>query len=456
MDSTKVLLIWCRSNSNLHQVFVLTNPCQLNGWLGQKEDIMKKIILVALILLIAAIAEAQIGKSIIKRSKEKIESKSGEKSDKKTVDTKEETKTMEDQSGNENKSNEGVPKKDTAQPASIKAYSKYDFVPGEKVIAFEDFSTGNVGDFPAGWNTNGSGEIVTVEGKPGRFLAFTKPGEFLPEFTNKYPEEFTFEFDLLHGMPFDGGSLHFVICQLEDFDNLVSFHTAPNVVKFEFYTAASGQAEGSSKTEIRKNSTSQSANSFDTELLTDKFNPVHISIWRQKERVRMYINQEKIWDIPKAIATDAKINALLFPLLAVEDNVKYFVSNLRLAIGAPDTRNKFITQGKWVTHGILFDVNSAHVKAESYGSLKEIASVLKENATVKVKIIGHTDSDGNDAANLDLSKRRAASVKTILAKEFGIDESRMETDGKGESEPMDKNDTPAGKANNRRVEFIKL
>ena len=69
---------------------------------------------------------------------------------------------------------------------------------------------------------------------------------------------------------------------------------------------------------------------------------------------------------------------------------------------------------------------------------------------------GHTDADGKDDANLDLSKRRAASVKAALAKEFGIDESRMETDGKGESEPIDKNDTPAGKANNRRVEFIKL
>ena len=62
----------------------------------------------------------------------------------------------------------------------------------------------------------------------------------------------------------------------------------------------------------------------------------------------------------------------------------------------------------------------------------------------------------SDASNLDLSKRRAASVKAALAKEFGIDESRMETDGKGESEPIDKNDTPAGKANNRRVEFIKI
>ncbi|HEX2523287.1 MAG TPA: OmpA family protein, partial [Terriglobia bacterium] len=70
-------------------------------------------------------------------------------------------------------------------------------------------------------------------------------------------------------------------------------------------------------------------------------------------------------------------------------------------------------------------------------------------------IVGHTDSDGDDAKNLDLSKRRAASVKNMLASEFQIDAGRMETDGKGESQPADKNATAAGRANNRRVEFVK-
>ena len=134
----------------------------------------------------------------------------------------------------------------------------------------------------------------------------------------------------------------------------------------------------------------------------------------------------------------------------------YYLGNLRLAVGAPDTRNKLMTEGKWVTHGILFDVNSDKIRGESYGTLKSIASVLKESADLKVKIIGHTDSDGDDAKNLDLSKRRAASVKSMLTSEFGIDAARMETDGKGESQPAGKNDSPAGKANNRRVEFVKI
>ena len=74
---------------------------------------------------------------------------------------------------------------------------------------------------------------------------------------------------------------------------------------------------------------------------------------------------------------------------------------------------------------------------------------------MKVQVVGHTDADGDKAANMDLSKRRAASVKAALTREVSIDASRMETHGKGESQPVDKNDNPAGKANNRRVEFIK-
>ena len=156
------------------------------------------------------------------------------------------------------------------------------------------------------------------------------------------------------------------------------------------------------------------------------------------------------------MANDAKYNSIVYWMQGAADGVNYYLTNLRLAVGAPDTRNKLLTEGKWVTHGILFDVNSATIKSESYGTLKEIAGVLKENTDVKVKIIGHTDADGDDKSNMDLSKRRAASVKEFLSKEFSIDESRMETDGMGESKPVDKNTTPAGKANNRRVEFIKI
>src|SRR5690606_53268 len=116
------------------------------------------------------------------------------------------------------------------------------------------------------------------------------------------------------------------------------------------------------------------------------------------------------------------------------------ISNIKITTASSDMRSKLITEGKLTTYGITFDVNKAVVKSESFGTLKSIADVLKENETVKVKIIGHTDSDGDDAKNLELSNLRAESVKNELIKNFGIDASRMETEGAGETKPVAPND----------------
>jgi OOP family OmpA-OmpF porin len=183
-----------------------------------------------------------------------------------------------------------------------------------------------------------------------------------------------------------------------------------------------------------------------------------VAIWVQKQRLRLWINDEKVYDIPQAISPQASFNHLGFQTADnnQEENIGVYVSNIKVAEGTPDMRNKLITEGKLVTNGILFDVNADKIKPESSGVLKEIAAVLKENATVKVKINGHTDSDGDDAKNLDLSKRRAAAVKNALANDYKIEASRMEIDGLGETKPVAGNTTKEGKAQNRRVEFIKL
>ena len=138
-----------------------------------------------------------------------------------------------------------------------------------------------------------------------------------------------------------------------------------------------------------------------------------------------------------------------------KENYKYYISNLKIAAASPDNRNKLITEGKWSTSGILFDVNSDKIKPTSYGVLKEIAGVLSENGSVKVKIIGHTDSDGEDAANLELSKRRAEAVKSVLVTQFKVDSERLATAGLGATKPIDTNDTPQGRSQNRRVELVK-
>jgi len=177
----------------------------------------------------------------------------------------------------------------------------------------------------------------------------------------------------------------------------------------------------------------------------------HIAIWVQKTRLRFYQGENKLFDLPKAFPyAHAKMDRIRFESGAA------MISNIRIAVGRPDMRNKLLTEGKLVSYGIYFDVNKDVVKPESTGTLKEIAAVLTENPDVKIKIVGHTDSDGANAANLDLSKRRSGAVKNELVKNFAIDASRIETDGSGESVPIAANDSQANKALNRRVEFIKL
>jgi outer membrane protein OmpA-like peptidoglycan-associated protein len=342
-----------------------------------------------------------------------------------------------------------------AQP-SFQSFSKFDFVPGEQIVAVEDFSQDAIGDFPAKWNTDASGEIVTVAGQTGRWLKLTKAGFFMPEFITALPENVTVELDLLVRPGFSAGfPLEVSLVQLANRKAPADWEEGANTFTVTVFPGSGGESSGTSTTWSRQEAVTGSSNESSTNQLAVTGKAAHVAVWRQRQRVRVYVNEEKVWDLPRAVSTSAKFDSLVFFVRGGCGNCEYYIGSLRVATGAPDTRNKLLTDGKWVTHGILFDSGSDRVKGESYGSLKEIAGVLTESAAVKVQIVGHTDSDGDDAANLDLSKRRAAAVKAVLVSEFTIDAGRLEVDGKGESQPIDKNDTPAGKANNRRVEFLK-
>lgn len=339
-----------------------------------------------------------------------------------------------------------------AQEATgIRAFSKYDFIPGAQIITFDDFMQDAVGDFPGGWDTNASGEIVTIAGRPGHWLQFSQGGIFLPSVPAVLPDNFTFEFDVLSSTPFANGTrLAVAIVELSNIKQPAAWQGANNRYTFAVHPT------GISSSERRKEGVGEPEVTTPGAPFASTNGMAHVAIWRNKERVRVYMNDQKVWDVPKAMSATGQFNSIIFYIPYAGPDYLYYISNVRLAVGAPDTRNQLLTQGKWVTHGILFDVNSDRIRGESYGTLKDIAGVLTENPAVRVKIVGHTDSDGEDAANMDLSRRRAAAVKSALTTEFGIDAARMETDGRGESQPAAGNDTPAGKANNRRVEFLKI
>jgi OOP family OmpA-OmpF porin len=327
--------------------------------------------------------------------------------------------------------------------SALAAYSKFDFIPGEKVIFFDDFSQDAVGDFPALWFSNGSGEVVTLNNYPGKWMQITANGCYYPERDLQTTENFTVEFDLIPGSEsFEVG--FFLVAG--DIKNPMEGGAIPG--KAGVKTSITGYA-----TYFSSYFNGAYALDGSKDIVLKGNEKMHVSYWVQKQRLRIYINETKVIDSPRLMPVGYKYNMLRFEM---GGETKPYIANFRVAAGLPDTRNKLITEGKLVTYGIYFDVNKDVVKPESYGTLKEIAGILNEVPDVKVKIFGHTDSDGEDANNMDLSKRRAASVKNELVKSFGVNGARLETDGLGESKPVAPNDTPVNKALNRRVEFIKL
>jgi len=102
---------------------------------------------------------------------------------------------------------------------------------------------------------------------------------------------------------------------------------------------------------------------------------------------------------------------------------------------------------------IHFDFDKSTIKKESYPILEDVASVMKNNPQIKkIRIEGHTDWIGTDEYNQKLSERRSNAVKEFLTNK-GIDASRMEAVGYGESRPIADNKTAEGRAKNRRTEF---
>ena len=131
------------------------------------------------------------------------------------------------------------------------------------------------------------------------------------------------------------------------------------------------------------------------------------------------------------------------------------ITNVRFAEGCRPPKDMLAT-GKLVTYGIRFATGSDVVLPEAAPVLRQVASYMEANPAVKLQITGHTDNVGTAASNLDLSKRRAASVAKVLAEQFSVPGERFTTDGKGDTQAVSSNAKPEGRAMNRRVEFAKI
>jgi len=120
-----------------------------------------------------------------------------------------------------------------------------------------------------------------------------------------------------------------------------------------------------------------------------------------------------------------------------------------------DAMAKGINQsGHMAVYGIYFDSAKAVVKKESDAAIEQIAKLMRDNPTLELYVVGHTDSDGKLEYNMDLSQRRAKAVVDILKNQYNISGKRLIAKGLGPLAPVASNRSPEGKAKNRRVELV--
>lgn len=178
----------------------------------------------------------------------------------------------------------------------------------------------------------------------------------------------------------------------------------------------------------------------------------HIAVAYREGRLKVYVDQFRVYSLqdlgvlPRAIALGS----------AGERAKPGVIANVRIANGAGiKLVDKKFTDAKIVTHGINFDLDKATLRPESMGTFNMVADVLKNNPDLRFEVQGHTDNGGGAAPNLVLSQKRADAVARQLVA-MGVDSARLTTKGFGDTKPIADNATLEGRANNRRVEFVKL
>jgi len=423
----------------------------------------RKFLVLLLLLCGSLLSQAQL-KGFIN----KVKNKTDQAVDKKVDSEIDKALSKSDTKSQPTESSTAPAKEFASQPeddGTIKAFSKFDFIPGDSILYAEDFQQDATGELPVDWNTSGTGEVITLDKYAGNWLRLHKSMIYLSSNKSIFTENYTAEFDLILQLKNNGWmypEFHVGFFNSKDDPNTGNSYLRDYRKNAAVIASIYPAERGVSKLKI--NSYNENKDYFTSDVKVfeplDKFygKSVHVAIQVQKERFRMWINETKVFDVPKGVPANQLMNQLFFSVgftNYAEEQYGIFVNNIKIATGKPDTRHKLIEEGKFSTTGILFDFQSAVIKPESCAVVKDIATVLKDNSTIKIKIIGHTSSDGDDKANMELSKKRAAAVKDLLINEFSIDSSRIETEGKGETQPVADNRTQEGKMQNRRVEFIK-
>jgi outer membrane protein OmpA-like peptidoglycan-associated protein len=391
--------------------------------------------------------EAQI-KNPFKKAKQEAEKKANKEIDKGIENAmnpeeqaKEENKQQQDQQQTKDNKPQDVPE-NQEQPEEAKSHNltwaKYDFVPGEEVF-FEDNQEGEEnGEFPSRWDIY-SGNVENAQLGGENVIMFRENSYIMPYLENAesayLPDVFTLEFDCFFNLKENYQHYNVIF-----YDKLNQRSNDLPEVNIYWNRIVAGRFEGNYP------GLSASGNS---EFEGWK----HISLSFNKRALKVYMDDTRIINIPnlKTKPTGISIWGQFNPY-----NEKYsYIKNIRLAKGGVKLYDRMMQDGKIIATGIRFDSGKATLKPESMGIINTIAEMMEEHPELKFSIEGHTDSDGDMEANQKLSEERAITVMNTLI-EMGIAPDRLSTKGFGESNPIAANNTSEGKANNRRVEFVKI
>ncbi|MEQ7798644.1 OmpA family protein [Pedobacter sp. ASV1-7] len=408
-----------------------------------------------IIILLFCISNTSVfGQSIFGRLKQKVTSVTEKVIDKKT------DQLLEGKSRKKDDQSEGSSATVNRQ-RGIQQNAIYDFQPGSTVLLKEDFSQDATGQFPLQWYTKAKGEIVTFNDVSCKWLRLYS-GTFLSP-TVKLKENYTVEFDVILNYP-QNGSYLFPALKIGLYDRgnkgyiLSNEYSAKNNVNITLYPYRDNLRVKLTSLEDHKSKMTTENYSI-PDFIARVGIPLHVAMDIQKERIRVWIDKEKVLDLPQAIPIMGVLNQMRLEMEFSNyknNDLGYYISNLRFADGKADTRSKLLTVGRLESNAILFVTNSAKIQSDSEGVIKDVAFALKQDKLLRIKVIGHTDSDGDPKLNMTLSQKRAESVKKELTDNYGIEENRIETAGKGDAEPVAMNGKPEEKAKNRRVEFVKI
>ena len=396
---------------------------------------MKRFFIIPTLIACLIISKQSVAQGLFGKIKDKVNQTINNKEDNAINATANKVDPASSNSSNNN-ANTNQSNAQTTQPPSVKTYQNYDFVPGDSIVFYDDFSDDQDGEFPSHWNLDqGQGVLNKVGTDPAFFLTDGNYVRVSPLMkTDHYlSNTFTVEFDY-----YVKEGAYGIICFLKAV-NQVGNDASANV---GFNT--NGAVETSYFPKDFSSNFPGNGNGF-----SGKWH--HAAIIMKNNQLKCYVDQYRVLVMPNVGIIPYGIG---FGGIGSQDDPLIF-RNVRVANGGNmNMIGQKFTAFKIVTHGITFDVDQSIIKPESLGTLNMITGVLKANPGIKFEIDGYTDNTGTPQYNAMLSQQRADAVKAQLIN-MGIDASRLTTKGFGDTKPIDTNDTASGKANNRRVEFIK-